>query len=204
MWYDNLMPSTVAKKRRSRIQRITDAAARVFATQGFHATRMQDIADELDLQKGTLYYYFPSKEALLFHIVEEEVGHAVEQMERVMALNATPIIKIEKGIVGHLTVFQRYADIYSIYLFEKLNLINQEAAARVDALGRKYEQYWHELLTQAVQAGELRQNLNIKLTTKAILGMCNMTLIWFKPDGPLTIEETAAQFNTLLLEGMRP
>lgn len=186
------------------MQSISDAAARVFATQGFHATRMQDIADELDLQKGALYYYFSSKEALLFHIVEEEVGHAVEKIEQVMATAAPPLVKIEQAIVGHLVVFQRYADIYSIYLFEKLNLINQNAAARVDALGRRYEQHWHELLRQGIQAGDLRETLNIKLTTKAILGMCNMTLIWFNPDGPLTIEETAAHFTQLLIHGMRP
>ena len=56
------------KKQTSQKKRETEVyatAAQLFARKGFHATRMQDIADELGMQKGSLYYYFNSKDELL-------------------------------------------------------------------------------------------------------------------------------------------
>ena len=50
---------------------ILDAASRVFRRQGLHATGMRDIAAELGMAVGNLYYYFKDKEELLAFIQEE-------------------------------------------------------------------------------------------------------------------------------------
>ncbi len=60
---------TESKPRRTRApdarpQQITQAAQRVFAEKGFAAARMEDIARQAGVSKGTLYLYFPTKEAL--------------------------------------------------------------------------------------------------------------------------------------------
>lgn len=196
------MSSNVERKRKARMQRIIDAGARVFAQKGYHATRMQDIADELDLQKGSLYYYFKSKEALLFQIIEDELGRALINIEAVMTSEASPVAKIEQAIAAHLVTFHRFADIYSIFLFEKLNSINKDAAQQIDALGRRYEEYWYQLLQEGVEAGSISAEIDLKLATKAIMGMCNMSLVWFRPAGRMSIEEIAVHFTHYILHGM--
>ena len=57
---------------------ILKAAAKVFRIKGYHATRIQDIADALGMQKGSLYYYISTKEDLLKGLVEEILEQSVE------------------------------------------------------------------------------------------------------------------------------
>ena len=197
------MSEHIERKRTARRKLISDMGAKLFAEKGYHATRMQDIADALDLQKGTLYYYFPAKETLLFTILEEELESAHEQMLKIVTTSAPVITKIELAIKAHLTIFHRYPDIYTIYLFEKLNTINQSAAFKVDEKGRAIELLWRTLLREGIETGELQADVDIGISAKAILGMCNMTLIWYDANGRLSIEETAQKFTHLILNGLR-
>ena len=59
--------ATPADKRRA----ILDAAIRVFARQGYHSTRVADIADEAGVAYGLVYHYFRSKEAVMTELFTE-------------------------------------------------------------------------------------------------------------------------------------
>ncbi len=56
-----------ARERKKRREEILNAAEKVFARKGITSTTIDDIATEAELGKGTLYNYFPSKEAILWH-----------------------------------------------------------------------------------------------------------------------------------------
>ncbi len=195
--------NTVARKRQLREQEIYDTAARLFAERGYHATRIQDIADELALQKGSLYYYVSSKEDLLVGIVERRVGTALETMRAIVAQDGSSTEKLALAVREHLRIFSRHADIYSIFLFEKLNAINAQAAEVVDRLGREYEALWYRLLSEGVACGEFRADLDQRVLVKALMGMCNSTLIWFNPQGRLPVEAVADVFARLVLTGLQ-
>src|SRR5579872_5811318 len=53
--------------------RILDAAVRVFAKKGFHATRVSEVANAAGVADGTIYLYFKSKDALLVSLFESRV-----------------------------------------------------------------------------------------------------------------------------------
>jgi AcrR family transcriptional regulator len=59
---------------------IIQAARYLFQTQEYSKTTMQDVMTELGIAKGTIYHYFPSKEALLEAVVEEMVDTNIEQL----------------------------------------------------------------------------------------------------------------------------
>ena len=59
---------------KARNAEILQTAARVFNQKGFHATRIQDIADELGMRKGSLYHYISSKEDLVQGLVVGVLG----------------------------------------------------------------------------------------------------------------------------------
>lgn len=194
--------STVQEKRLARERRVFDTAARLFATRGYHATRMQDIADELAMQKGSLYYYFDSKESLLLEIVERRVGVALAAMQAIMETDALPTAKLKEAVAAHLNVFQEHADLYTIFNFERLNLIHPQAAETVDELAHAYEMLWRRLLQEGIAAGEFRADLDAPVLVKAIVGMFNSTLLWFDPAGRLTVGETAVIFAQFILQGL--
>lgn len=194
--------STVQRKRAARIGRILDAAAKQFAARGFHATRMEDIAAELDLQKGALYYYFDSKEALLTKLVETRVGNAVAALGEIVDSSAPPLDKIRRGIASHLAVFQEHADLYRIFSTERLSSISVAAAEAVDTVGREYEGLWAKLVEEGMARRALRPDLDVPLTVKAIVGMCNSTLFWLRSDGRLSTASVAAEFADLIVSGI--
>jgi AcrR family transcriptional regulator len=176
----------------------------MFSDRGFANTRMADVAAELDMQAGSLYYYVDSKEGLLAAVVEERVGVAVDMLEEILGRNAGVVDKIRAGIEGHLVVFDEHADLYRIFLSERLHHIAPEVAGTVDKLGRHYEQLWVDLVTDGIVTGELRSDLDAWLTMKAIVGLGNSTLFWFEPDGRLTPEAVAERFTAVILDGIRP
>jgi TetR/AcrR family transcriptional regulator, cholesterol catabolism regulator len=193
--------SKVERKRRVRRDQILDAAARIFARDGFHAARMDDIAAELDLTKAALYYYCDSKEDLFVKVIEARVGIAVDALESIENTAPAPA-KLRQAILIHLQVFHRHPDIYTMFLSERLQSISADAASVVDAMGRRFEHRWAEILREGIAAGDFSPDLDVPITVKASLSMCNMTLSWFRPDGRLTIDQLAERFGDLILQGI--
>ena len=65
------------RRKRARPGEILDAALKVFAAKGYAAARMEDIAREAGVTKGTIYLYFENKEAVFKSLVREEIGKAL-------------------------------------------------------------------------------------------------------------------------------
>lgn len=76
----------VADKRRV----ILDAAVRVFARDGYHTSRVGDIAEEAGIAHGLLYHYFSSKDEVLATIFRENWGELIEACHRVEASDEPP------------------------------------------------------------------------------------------------------------------
>lgn len=81
-------------------RRILDAAVRVFARDGYHTSRVGDIAEEAGVAHGLLYHYFPSKDAVLATLFRENWGellerfHAVEQADEPADEKLVAMVKI--------------------------------------------------------------------------------------------------------------
>ncbi|MEX1004620.1 MAG: TetR/AcrR family transcriptional regulator [Acidimicrobiia bacterium] len=194
------MTGTVERKRRLRGNQILDSAARIFARDGYHAARMDDIAAELDLTKAALYYYCASKEDLFVKVIEARVGIAVDALEHLDATTATA--KVRQAVATHLQVFHHHRDIYTMFLGERLQAISAESASVVDEMGRRFERRWAEFLEEGMATGEFRADIDVFVTVKASLSMCNMTLTWFHPEGRLSIDELADRFGDIILGGI--
>src|SRR5262249_38723026 len=67
--------------------RILEAAERAFVRNGFHATTMQHVADELGMSAGNLYRYFPSKEAIVEGLCERDQAELATAFAELMAGN---------------------------------------------------------------------------------------------------------------------
>jgi TetR/AcrR family fatty acid metabolism transcriptional regulator len=76
-------PSALAEQTVDRRRELLDAAARVFARKGFHASRVGDIAEEAGVAHGLLYHYFRSKDEVLETIFRETWGVLVVETQRI-------------------------------------------------------------------------------------------------------------------------
>jgi len=80
-----------SQRQRSKRARITDAAVEVFARNGFHNSRVSDIARGAGVADGTIYLYFKNKEDLLLSIFEEKMDDLLEGMA--VAIEAAPTVE---------------------------------------------------------------------------------------------------------------
>lgn len=191
---------TSQKKRETEVYAV---AARLFATKGFHATRMQDIADELGMQKGSLYYYFNSKDELLSELVTGSVQEAQNSLQIILDSDALPSQKLNSAIEEHLRILQQNADLHLINAQEILMSLDEKTAVTTNTLLKNYENIWVAILQEGIDAGDFRANLDQKITVKALLGMCNATLTWFEPTGRLTSRQIGQLFNELITKGLQ-
>ena len=191
---------TNQKKRETEVYAV---AARLFATKGFHATRMQDIADELGMQKGSLYYYFNSKDELLSELVTGSVQEAQGSLQTILDSDAAPSQKLNLAIEEHLRILQQNADLHLINAQEILMSLDRETAITTNTLLKNYENIWVAILQEGIDAGDVRPDLDQKITVKALLGMCNATLTWFEPTGRLTSQQIGQIFSELITKGLQ-
>lgn len=188
--------------REARKAEILRTAAGVFREKGFHAARIQDVADRLGMQKGSLYYYISSKEDLLRGLVEEPIRAMNQEVRELLDTGHPPDQKLARVIELHLRYFQEHRDIFGIFLREDLDLLDQTSDSDLRALLRTYDDYWNELLREGIRHGTFRGDIDRSIITKAIIGMCNGTFDWFEPGGRYPIQEIARLLADLVLRGV--
>ena len=86
-----LMSKLPRRRKETRPAELLDAALEVFAEKGFAAARMEDIAARAGAAKGTLYLYFPSKEAVFEALVRSLIVPNLDRAEAIAADHAGPV-----------------------------------------------------------------------------------------------------------------
>ena len=175
---DDHRPSIKGAKRR---EAILAAATRQFAERGYAQTSLQDIADEVGVLKGSLYYYVRSKEELLFQLLmrnhESLFDHVVGQapQEHKTALEA-----VHSFVRRHVDYVLAHAELSALYAQESAALQADERWVRdLGRLRRRHENALCALLTAAVEAGEAVDD-DVVMTARAILSMANATHRWLR------------------------
>lgn len=144
-------PELAARRR----EEILAAATRLFASEGFMGADLQVVADELGVGKGTLYRYFPSKEALFLAAVDRGMRQLHDVVESSVEAIEAPLDRIAMAVRAYLEFFDARPEI--------VELIMQERAAFKDRKKPTYfvhaEQNikpWVELIQQLIDDGAIR------------------------------------------------
>jgi len=90
------------KKVEKKKEEIRQSAMSVIAEKGYHATTMEDIAAKLLMTKGSVYYYFKDKEALVYDSHKILLEQSIEQLNEVLAEELPSIAKLRKAMIVHM------------------------------------------------------------------------------------------------------
>jgi AcrR family transcriptional regulator len=197
-----LTTSPLRKSDRTR-ERILDAAAACFRERGFAATRLSDIADRAQLQTPSLYYHFDSKEELIEAVlalgVTKTFAHVQQKVAEVP--EDEPLERLAAAIQAHLTMVLETGN-YSAANLRLYGQMPDDIRKRLQRTQRQVGRYWNDLLTDAQQAGALRDDLDLSATRMLILGSLNWVAEWYRAGG-LSPDELGRQATALLLDGIR-
>src|SRR2546427_3666641 len=87
---------------RPREAELLRVATRLFRQRGFHATSMQDLAEALGMNRGSLYHYIASKDDLLWAIVTEALERLDAHVRPILESDEPPVERLRKAIEEHL------------------------------------------------------------------------------------------------------
>ncbi len=179
---------------------ILEAAARIFRRKGYHAASMQDIARAVNLQKASLYHHVSSKQEILVALLDRALDLLIEQMQGVLAMDAPPEEKLRQAVLGYTRVLAENRDLAAVLLLE-FRFLEPEVRERHVRRRDAYERLWRQLLTEGQQAGVFHAE-DPSLAAKALLGMINWLVIWYRPSGPLTPQEIGDYFGRVALRSL--
>lgn len=194
------MRKSVSVDAASMDEKIFAEAVRMFRQKGYHAASMQNIADAVGLQKGSLYHYISSKEELLFKIFERSTGALTQQLEEIIASKNPPAAKLCRAIQAHLAALCEQLDIYSVYLSER-RALSGRYHTKVRAEGEKHARLLERILQQGIDRKDFHA-MDTQMVALAILGMCNWLYQWYSPDGRLSPKGIAVIFSELVVDGL--
>lgn len=191
-----------AVRPRRRAEEIIDAAAAVFAERGYHGASTQDVADRLGMRQASLYYYFPSKEAALEQVCLRSVGDFVERAQAIAAGPDRAADKLVAIVESHLAPVETRGDYVRCFLRER-RFLPRDSARRIGRVARQYEGILQGVIEAGIAAGELRRDLDPRLTTLALIGMCNAAMEWYGREPNTPLGRIANKFAALVVDGVR-
>ncbi|MCK5429697.1 MAG: TetR/AcrR family transcriptional regulator [Anaerolineales bacterium] len=191
----------VSEERRNQI---LEAAALVFARSGFSKARMDDIAAECGLSKGTLYWYFNSKDeiilAMLDRLFERELAdlHTLQESGRTATECLLEYTEIAILDMTHLLQLMPIA-----YEYLALAFRNEAVLQALKRYSRSYFELIIPIIQQGIDNGEFRQvdPQDVAIAVGAIFE--GTALLWVYDSETIQIEKHIRSSINLLLDGLQ-
>ena len=169
-------------------QDLRRAALRLFATHGYAAVSMRQIAAEVGVQAGALYLYTPDKQTLLADILTEHMQDLLAAWGRwPKPAQGGAAARFEAFVRFHIRYhLERGAEVFISYM--ELRSLAPANFERVEALRRRYEAVLTEILADGTASGAFRLE-DPKLATFALIAMLTGVNTWYRPGGRLAVGE---------------
>ncbi|WP_411844495.1 TetR/AcrR family transcriptional regulator [Schinkia azotoformans] len=181
--------------------KIISTALQLFETHGYHGVTVNQIVEQSETSKGGFYHHFKSKDELLYMIHDYFISYVLEKANEAIQIYTTPTERLQAIIQSFVRVFDLYKPHISVFYQESIYL-KPEYEEIIKKKRDDYRDIIFQVIEEGIEAGEFRQNLSVKITGMAILGMVNWTYKWYQADGEKTIEEIAEIFTDLILNSL--
>jgi len=199
---------TMGKSEKTRAA-ILKAAAQVLRDKGYKVATMRRVAAEADMQAGSVYYHFKSKDAIVDEVLNaglrdllSGVNATVEEFEKPFNHRS----RVATAIWTHLH-FLFLASEFTSANIRSYGMLPKELRAKHRDIRLEYARLWDRILHEAQEDGEIRPDIKIVPLRQVMLGALNWTVEWFDPnkagmEGYLSLPEFSQMLIALLLEGI--
>jgi TetR/AcrR family transcriptional regulator, cholesterol catabolism regulator len=179
-----------------KLESILRTAAVIFAEKGYHQASIRDISRATHVSLSGLYYYFESKEELLFLIQDHAFGTLLENLEHLLEGVEDPHRKLRLLIENHLRFFVSNMAEMKVLSHEAESL-SGDFRTRVNAKKRRLAEIAAGILAELRPQSEL----DPRVTTFALFGMMNWLYNWYRPERDVPVERLAEDMSRLFLGG---
>ncbi|MHB8171463.1 MAG: TetR/AcrR family transcriptional regulator [Thermincolia bacterium] len=196
-------PTRTARKKEETKQRIYQTAMVLFLAKGYDQTSVEEIVDKADVAKGTFFYHFPKKVAILSHLGEKRIA----KMRRSLNAEATRQGSAQDKICAiFLSLGQQNEaepDETKLVVFEsfrRLNEIDEFNSVALMELGNHIT----KILVSGLEQGEIAPDTNLEQVARTLVGIYFITVLeWATNDGSFSLSENLLGKINMLFNGIK-
>ncbi|MGH2585494.1 MAG: TetR family transcriptional regulator [Dehalococcoidia bacterium] len=176
------------------------AAARVFARDGYVDATLDDVATQMGVTKGVIYYYFRSKEEIFTEIRATAIRDGIERLEAIVARGEPPEATLRaavRDLVSHIfDDLDRFAN-----LLHAGHRLSDDSRLTVRTLQRRYEALMRGIVESGIAAGVFVEHDPTLMTFTLLRAVLGVTA-WYAPDGRLSPDAIAEQVTDQAVRGI--
>jgi AcrR family transcriptional regulator len=183
-----------------KLQQILKTAAKIFAEKGFHRTSVRDIARATQMSLAGLYYYFATKEELLYLIQERCFVTLLERWQEAAKLELDARARIRLFAENHLSFFWHNMHEMKVMAHEDESLTG-EFNEKILVLKRRYVKVLMDLIAE-LQDREGGPSIDLRVATFSLFGMMNWIYTWYQPKRDLSLPALMEQMLRVYFLGL--
>lgn len=180
--------------------KIIEAAIDLFSARGFKGTSIRDIANAMGMSISNIYHFFGNKEGLWLAILESSAKGIIEKLQEVCKLEIDPLARFKLLVATHVGRSKHHMKEAKIFFIDEEHLTPEGNLINRKLQGEILNLYINELCNLAA-AGYLKCP-SPKMMAFNVLGVINWHLRWYKPEGPMTLEEVTQEIVSFVTYGI--
>lgn len=180
---------------------ILRVSAQEFGSKGFRGARLDDVATRLGVTRQALYYYYPTKTAILADLYErffDSLEAALDEAERAHSGRG----RFDAMLEAHIRTVAESPELSAIFTQER-SALPADTDKKIRERRTAYQERLVAAYSQGVDSGELRADASPSVTVSLAVGAANWIFRWYRSDHGLTPGELAGVAVDLLGSGYR-
>ncbi len=201
-------PSLTAQDTRfdRRLSEILDFATEVFAEKGYEGASMRDLSRLSGISLAGLYYYFDSKEKLLYFIQKHTFNTIIDRLRERLLTESDPEERLRIFVHNHVDYALARQKAMKVLSHED-EVLKNSYRAELAAIKREYYRICVDLVNELAQgerlSGPSKRRVGTRTAVMALFGMMNWLYTWHNPRVDPDAETLARQISDLFLQGLR-
>lgn len=191
--------SAPGSKHEDKLAAILRTAAQQFSTNGYEATSLDMIADQLGMHKATLYHYVDNKESILYQCLVRSFGD-LDVVMKSMEDRSIPVLERLRLFVRSLAAAQNN-DYGRCQVLVGSRPLDTKAGEEIQRFKRRLDQTVRNLITEGIADGTIRP-CHPGLVSAMLFGALNWVPRWHKEGGKFSIQDVADSFMDMLAHGV--
>jgi len=180
--------------------RILEAAVKVFATKGYHDTKVDDIVSESSTSKGSFYFYFPSKQDIFLALSDTFADLLESKITQAMEKETHGMQQMDAALRTALGLFTQYRGLAKIALVQAVGL-GAVFEEKRRALNNRLTMLIQSRLERAAADGSIPP-LQAEITARAWVGALNEVVIHWIYTGTPPLEDSLPALKEFLLRSI--
>ncbi len=185
-----------------RKQDILLEAAALFREKGYLASSQRELAQRAGIKVATLYHHFPSKQDILFQLMQTTMDDMVARLSVILDATVDAEEQLRKALIFQINYTIDGSD-QTYITDDELRNLNPENYLKIVSRRDAFQNLYEKIFAKGCQQ-QSWQVPDCKLLARMVVLMGSSVYRWYKQGGPLTTEEVAEQYVEMICRGLLP